>query len=57
MVESGLYKPGSNVGIDLALKTRDGLLAFLAQRPDERSRLDDTVRLLQQLMIEGRSNG
>lgn len=56
MIESGLYKPGSNARLDEAIKGRDSLLTFLKQRSSEYVPLQDTVRLIQTAVAGGRSN-
>lgn len=46
MIESGVYKPGSNPRIDEAATLRDELLDFLRQPAHEHSALSDTVAWL-----------
>lgn len=47
MIESGVYRPGSNPRVDDAIKLRDTLAEFQQQRFDERADLADTLRRLQ----------
>jgi flagellum-specific ATP synthase len=46
MIESGVYKSGSNPAVDNAMKAREPLLAFLRQQRDEASSLEETGRKL-----------
>ena len=46
MVESGLYRTGSNAPLDQALGARSALNGFLRQPRDEESAFQDTVRRL-----------
>lgn len=46
MLDSGIYKSGTNRRVDDAVKSRDALLQFLRQRTDERTGLADTLHWL-----------
>lgn len=46
MIESGVYRPGSNERIDRAVGAREPLAAFLRQPADERAAFDETARAL-----------
>lgn len=50
MIESGLYKSGTNPALDRAIKLRAPLLEFLRQRRDERVSLDETVKRLSAIL-------
>lgn len=49
MIESGLYKPGTNTLIDTAIATRDEALGFLQQERDQTSPLATTLADLARL--------
>lgn len=49
MIESGLYKKGTNGNIDKAIAAKSQLDEFLKQSLDERSNRDDTLAALQSL--------
>lgn len=52
LIETGIYTAGSNPQIDRALKLRAPLMAFLKQRPEERSPLDQSFRALTRALSE-----
>ena len=54
MIESGVYKSGSNLLVDKAIARRPDLMRFLQQGRDERTDPDESVRRLQALI--GSSN-
>jgi flagellum-specific ATP synthase len=43
MIESGVYKPGTNADIDQAMATRSRLMTFLRQGQDEHAAFADTL--------------
>lgn len=43
MIESGVYKSGSNSALDEAIRMRPALLGFLAQRADEHAPIAETL--------------
>ena len=55
MIESGIYRSGTNPRIDEAIRGREALIGFLRQRSDERPPLSDTVRGLQAAVGGGRA--
>jgi flagellum-specific ATP synthase len=56
MIESGIYKSGTNPRIDEAIRGRDNLLNFLKQRSTERAAFADTLRGLQTSVAGGRAH-
>ncbi len=57
MVESGLYRPGSNPALDRAIGSRDELSGFLRQGLDEESDFAASVERLIQLSGEASAHG
>ena len=55
MIESGIYKPGSNPRIDEAVRERDGILKFLLQGADERTPFAATVHMLQSAIARSKA--
>lgn len=56
MIESGIYKDGSNPKIDEAIKNKDALAKFLQQREQENSKLDKTLNALKLVAGRGESH-
>lgn len=55
MVESGIYKPGANAGLDDALASRTNLITFLQQSSKEHIRLEATLEQLSKLFVKATS--
>lgn len=53
MIESGIYKHGTNARLDEAVSLRDGLLEFLRQAVSERTSLSETLSWLQSATAKG----
>jgi flagellum-specific ATP synthase len=51
LINIGAYKPGSNPKIDKAVKVIDGVNDFLKQRVEDPSTFTQTVRQLQQVLM------
>lgn len=49
MIESGIYRAGSNVAVDRAIKLEPSIEAFLRQKPDDIARLEETDDKLRRL--------
>jgi len=56
LIEVGAYVAGSNLRVDRALRSRDGLMRFLRQGPGERSSLVEVIAKLGQA-LDGSKNG
>jgi flagellum-specific ATP synthase len=52
MIESGIYRPGSNAEIDRAVALQPGLAAFLVQSADEGTNLGEIDKALETLAQE-----
>lgn len=50
MIEAGLHLPGSDAAIDAAIAARPALNALLQQPSDQRCDLDETLRLLDEVL-------
>jgi flagellum-specific ATP synthase len=50
LVQVGAYQAGSNSDLDLALRMKDQISAFLLQDMHEACGLDDSMRLLESLL-------
>lgn len=57
MIETGLYKTGSNTRVDEAVRGRERLLGFLRQRPDESVTLSDMLDKLRTAAGGGGTHG
>lgn len=53
MVESGIYKTGTNVALDRAISNRPAVLSFLQQRKTEHVALTDTFAGLSKIALAG----
>lgn len=53
MIESGVYKAGTNPGVDRSIKAREPLLGFLKQGRDESVPFEESVRKLRALLPAG----
>jgi flagellum-specific ATP synthase len=53
MVESGVYKRGTNPALDRAIAARSAIAAFLRQPQDEKAPFEETVRALRALAGPG----
>jgi len=50
LISIGAYRTGSNPVVDLAIRARDGINAFLRQRVEERSTVEEARNLLVQMV-------
>lgn len=53
LIESGMYKSGSNIELDRAIACRDALMKFLRQRRDETTTSSDAFRALRAVVSAG----
>lgn len=53
LINIGAYKPGSNPKIDKAIKQIDMVNEFLKQRVEDSSNFTQTMRILQQIFVNG----
>lgn len=51
LINIGAYKPGSNPKIDKAVKVIDGVNDFLRQRVEDPTTFNQTIRMMQQILI------
>lgn len=51
LINIGAYKPGSNPKIDKAVKAIDGVNEFLKQRVEDPTSFTQTVRMMQQILV------
>jgi flagellum-specific ATP synthase len=57
MIESGVYRPGSNDAVDQAVAARPRIDAFLKQGTSDNVATDETVRLLRTVAAQGGGRG
>ena len=57
MIESGVYKNGTNANVDRAIAVRADLAAFLRQPRTERTAFAEVVQRLRQLVDRVRAHG
>ncbi len=53
MVETGLYRQGTNARLDEAIRDRERLHGFLRQHNNERARISETIASLRSLLSKG----
>jgi flagellum-specific ATP synthase len=51
LIDSGIYKPGANIGLDDAIGSRSNLISFLQQSPKDHSRLETTLERLGKIFV------